>query len=261
MRRTLNLSVSAAVAVLLASLCFTAFPQSSTFNFANASSALSGTNAEYANGTLVRPYALNVWYDWINVSDTQVISYAAYTPADSPYPGPIANIVGQHLHLADGTEVFVASALTKFEVYRDLNGDGIPQANYTSGDSEIQYYMYTNMSNRLTQTPIQKVMEDSVPHYQWGLTYQNIYGYLGYPSATGSWGGYAAKLIFDHITLNYDFSFNGNVSNLKTSFDIGKVVSSNAIDPATVEVLNQTFPLDNLGLALLFTTSTYASKP
>ena len=48
---------------------------------------------------------------------------------------------------------------------------------------------------------------------------------------------------------------------MKLSFDIGKVVSSNAINPAPVEVLNQTFPLDNLGLALLFTTATYASKP
>ena len=69
------------------------------------------------------------------------------------------------------------------------------------------------------------------------------------------------RIIFDHFTLNYDFSVNGNISNLKTSFDIGKVVSSNAINPAHVEVLNQTFPLDNLGLALLFTTATYASKP
>ena len=95
--------------------------------------------------------------------------------------------------MADGTEVFVASALTKFEVYRDLNGDGIPQANFTSGSSEILYYMYTNMSDSCNMSPIQMVMEDSVPHYQWGLSYQNVYGYLGIPSATGSWGGYAAK--------------------------------------------------------------------
>ncbi len=261
MGQTSRFFVSAVIAILLASLCFTAFPQSCIFNFVNASSTLPSVNEEYANGTLVHPYSLDVWYDWVNVSDTQVISYVQYIPADSPYPGPVANIIGQHLHLADGTDVFVASALTKFEVYRDLNGDGIPQANSTSGDNEIKYYMYTNMSDHITQTPIQKVMQDSVPHYQWGVSYQNVYGYLGYPSASGNWGGYAGKLIFDHITLNYDFSFNGNVTNLKTSFDIGKVVSSNAVSSSPVEVLNETFPLDNLGLALLFTTSTYASKP
>jgi hypothetical protein len=261
MRRTVRYSISLIIGLLLVIASFAAFPQSTKQNFANASSTLLASNSEYENGTLIRPYSLNVWYDWINVSDTQVISYVAYTPADSSYPGPIANIIGQHLRLADGTEVFVASALTKFEVYNDLNGDGIPQANYNSEDSEIQYYIYTNMSDHLTQTPIQKVMENSVPHYLWGLSYQNVYGYLGYPIATGNWGGYAAKLIFDHIALNYDFSFNGNVSNLKTSFDIGKVISSNAIDSTTVQVINQTFPLNNLGLALLFTTSTYASKP
>jgi hypothetical protein len=52
-------------------------------------------------------------------------------------------------------------------------------------------------------------MENSVPHYLWGLSYQDVYGYLGYPNAAGNWGGYAANLIFDHIILNYDFSFNG----------------------------------------------------
>jgi hypothetical protein len=31
------------------------------------------------------------------------------------------------------------------EVYRDQNGDGIPQANFTSGDSEILYNMYINV--------------------------------------------------------------------------------------------------------------------
>ena len=154
-------------------------PQDTQLGFANAS-MLPVDNAEYANGTLTKPYSLNVWYDWVNVSNTQVIAYAMYTPPDSPYPGPIANIVGQHLHLADGTEVFVASALTKFEVYRDLNGDGIPQANFTSPDNELLYYMYTNMSDKFSMTPIQMVTENSVPHYQWGISYQNVYGYLGY---------------------------------------------------------------------------------
>ena len=262
MKRAARLLVSMIAGLLLAGLCFTQFPQSTQLGFANASTLPVG-NAEYANGTLTQPYSLNVWYDWINVSNTQVIAYAMYTPPDFPYPGPVANIVGQHLHLADGTDVFVASALTKFEVYRDLNGDGIPEANFTGGDNELLYYMYTNMSDKFSMTPIQMVTENGVPHYQWGIAYQNVYGYLGYATSSNSlgWGGYAAKLVFDHITLNYDFSMNGAVSNLKTSFDIGKVVSAYAIDPNTVQVTSTPFSLDGLGLALLFTTSTYTSKP
>jgi hypothetical protein len=251
-RCAVRFSVSALVAVLLAALCFTAFPQSATFNFASASSTLPVDNAEYANGTIALENSpLRVWYDWVNISDTQVINYVAYTDSDYPYPVPIMNLVGQHFQLADGTEVFVASALSKFEVYRDLNGDGIPQANFTSGNSEILYHMYMNMSDGYSLIPIQKTMQDLVPHYLWGFTYENAYAYL--QNSTVRYG-VVAKLIFDHITVSYDFSMNGNVSNLKTSFDIGRVVSMNVLDSSQ-------FSLDGLGLALLYATSTYASKP
>lgn len=263
MKRAIRLLIFTIAGLLLAGSCFTFLPQSAQLGFAHASTLPVG-NAEYANGTLTQPFSLNVWYDWINVSNTQVVAYAMYTPPNSPYPGPVANIVGQHLHLTDGTDVFVASALTKFEVYRDLNGDGIPEANFTGGSNELLYYMFTNMSDGFSVTPIQVVAENGGPHYQWGISYQNVYGYLGYataPNSLGGWGGLAAKLVFDHITLNYDFSMNGSVSNLKTSFDIGNVVSAYAIDPVTAQVTNSSFSLDGLGLALLYTTSIYASKP
>ncbi|MGF3521827.1 MAG: hypothetical protein ACQXXJ_01870, partial [Candidatus Bathyarchaeia archaeon] len=120
---------------------------------------LPNTNTEYANGTLTQPCSLNVWYDWVNVSDTQVIAYAMYAPQDTPYPGPIANIVGQHLCLADETNVFVASALTQFEIYRDLNGDGIPQAS-SGADNELLYYLFTNMSDRFSPISIKTVTSD-----------------------------------------------------------------------------------------------------
>lgn len=223
---------------------------------------LPNTNAEYANGTLTQPYSLNVWYDWVNVSDTQVIAYAMYAPQDTPYPGPIANIVGQHLCLADETNVFVASALTQFEIYRDLNGDGIPQAS-SGADNELLYYLFTNMSDRFSPIPIKTVTSDGLTHYQWGISYQNVYGYLGYANGSNAlgWGGMAAKLNFDHITLNYDFSKNGSITNLKTSFDIGKVTSAYSINPKPVLPTDTPFSFEGLSLALLFTTSTYASQP
>jgi hypothetical protein len=92
MRRTARYSISIIIGLLLVIAGFAAFPQSVQLNFANASSTLPDSNAEYANGTLDRPYSLKVWYDWINVSDTQVISYVAYTPADSPYHGPLPTL-------------------------------------------------------------------------------------------------------------------------------------------------------------------------
>lgn len=238
--------------VLFVALCFTAFPRFPMFDLATASSILPVNDAEYANGTIAIPDSpCLIWYDWINVSSTQVINYVLYTNSDYPYPTPVANLVGQHFQLFDGTEVFVVSALDKMEVYRDQNGDGIPQANFTSGDSEILYWMFINMSDSYNIIPIQKTMESDVPHYQWGFTYVNVYAYL--ENETGPIG-IVAKLILDHLTVSYDFSLNGNVSNLKTSFDIGKVASISVLDSSQLS-------LDGLSLALLYPTSTYASEP
>lgn len=260
MRRAGRVSASAVVAVLLISLCLAAFPRVSLFSFASAaSSSLSFVGKEYANGTISKPISwCSVWYDWVNVSDTQVINYAIY---DDVYPTPIENLLGQHLRLEDGSEVFVASGLGKFEVYRDLNGDGIPQADFTSGESEILYYMFINMSDTYSIIPIEKVIEDGTAHYQWGFTYVNAYAYL--MNATAPRQGLGAGLIFDHITLAYDFSVDGNVSNLKTSFDIGGIVSNRLLDAETMRFIEpaQPFPLDGLSLALLYTTATYASNP
>jgi hypothetical protein len=238
--------------VLFVALCFTAFPRFPMFDLATASSILPVNDAEYANGTIAIPDSpCLIWYDWINVSSTQVINYVLYTNSDYPYPTPIANLVGQNLQLFDGTEVFVVSALDKMEVYRDQNGDGIPQANFTSGDSEILYWMFINMSDSYNIIPIQKTMEGDVPHYQWGFTYVNVYAYL--ENATGPIG-IVAKLILDHLTVSYDFSLNGNVSNLKMNFDIGKVASMSVLDSSQLS-------LDGLSLALLYPTSTSASEP
>jgi hypothetical protein len=216
----------------------------------SASSVLPG-NVEYASGTI--PYdSYGAWYSWVNVSGTQVVNYVFYSNVIE-YPTPIVNFVGQRFQLEDGTEVFVASAFSQMEVYKDLNGDGIPQADFISGESEIRYYMYMNMSDGCSIKPIQKTAGGEFPHYLWGFTYKNVYAYLMYPIHTEG-SQMAASLIFDHITVDYDFSINGNVTNLKTSFDIGKVTSLRPLGDSQ-------FSLEGLGLALLFTTSTYATKP
>jgi len=251
-KSNVNFSIFVLIASLMASFCLTAFPQNGLFNMAGASSFLPVDGREYTSGSITSENSpLLIWFNWVDISGTQVIYYAIYTTPDYPYPVPIANLVGQHFRLDDGTQVFIASALSELEVYRDLNGDGIPQADFTSGDSEILYIMYTNMSDSFSMTPVQKVMQDSIPHYQWSFTYENVHGYLQDAAARI---GVAASLIFSHITLSYEFSVNGNVSNLKTNFDIGKVTNLNILDSSL-------FTLDGLSLALLYATATYTSKP
>ena len=248
-----RLIVLVVLGALLVAPCLTTleFP---VLNVANASSTLPFVDAEYANGTIVvgsPDWPMYIWYDWVNVSGTQVLDYVLYCWGNSSFPSPIINFVMQHLQLADGTPVLVASALDQMEVYRDSNGDGVPEANFTSGQSEILYYMYMNMSDSYRVIPIQKTVESGVPHYLWGFTYVNVYAYLlnitvGY--------GIPARLMLDHITVSYDFSLEGNVTKLKTGFDIGKVNSLEILDSSQVS-------LDGLSLALLYPTTTYSSDP
>ena len=246
-----GLFASTVVALLLMTMVFSFSFKVGSICTVRASSILPQAGLEYVNGTLVPNYApFKVWYDWVNVSDTQVVYYAAYTTPDYPYPVPIANIIGQHFRLVDGTQVFIASALSELEVYRDLNGDGVPQDSTGSGESETLYYIYSNMSQGYSMTPIQKTIVNSVPHYEWSFSYQYAYAYLQNANARV---GVIARMLFDHLTLNYDFSVSGNVSSLKTSFDIGKVTNLEILDPS------QFSSFDGLSLALLYATATYTS--
>ncbi len=242
----------ATLGLLLTSLCFTALLQSPKSGSADALSALTVDDGECKNGTIaIEHSACLIRYNWVNVSGTQVINYVLYTNSDYPYPTPVVSLVGQFFQLADGTRVSVISALDKMEIYRDTNGDGIPQANFTSGESEILYYVYVNMSDSYNIIPIERMMEGNVPHYEWGFTYVNVYAYLLNASVSS---GVVAKLVFDHMTLSYDFSVENNVSYLKTNFDIGRVSSIDVLDSSQLS-------LNGLSLALLYPTCTHTSKP
>lgn len=241
------------VALLLTATLIT-FSQTSNAQLDKNSTSLPQTSLEYVSGTLnAENLPLKVWYSWVNVSGTQIIYYALYTTSDYPFPVPIANVIGQHLTSNDGTEVFVASALSELEVYRDLNGDGVPQTKSESGGvSEVLYYMYSNMSQSYTATPIEKEAIDGITHYRWSFSYKDVYTYLQNASARV---GVIARMYLEHLTFNYDFSVNGNVSDLKTSFDIGKVTNLEVLEPSGFS------SFDDLSLALLYTTATYSSKP
>ena len=250
-KTTFRLSVLALVGVLLATLCLNAFPQAKV-NLVNAITTLPVDGTEYASGTVIPENSpLPIWYNWIDTSGTQVLYYAIYTTPNYSYPVPIANLVGQHFRLTDGTQVFIASALSGLEVYRDLNGDGIPQSDFAMGESEILYFMYTNTSDSFSMTPVEKVMQNSTPHYKWGFTYENVHGFL---QNAGTRLGVDVSVVLDRIGLSYDFSVEGNISKLKTNFEIGEVTDLTIHDSSP-------FGLEGLSLALLYATATYTSKP
>jgi hypothetical protein len=206
-------------------------------------------DAEYSNGT-IHESSCDIWYDWVNASGTQIIYYVLYSNVVN---SPIINFLGQHFHVENDTEVFVGSTMALLEVYNDTNGDGIPQANFTSGVSEIKYYLLMNSSVSYQIGFIHKTLEGGVSHYEWSFKYIMIDGFLLYPEQQP--GHAAAKVMVDHLGFSYDFYVDQNVSNLKTSFDIGNITD---LQPLPDE---PQISLDGLSLSLLFSTSTVAAKP
>ncbi len=207
------------------------------------------TNAEYQNGTIPTPIG-GIWYVWINVSTTQVIYYSLFSDVVN---SPIINFLGQRFQVENDTEVFVGNTLALIEVYNDTSGDGIPQANFTSGETEIAYYLLVNSSVGYDVTPIQKFLEGGIAHYKWAFNYYTIDGFLLFPEDQPGQG--AAYVTIDHLYFSYDFHVVENVSYVKTSFDIGRITE---IQPAGGE---PPVSLDGLSLSLLFSTVTISANP
>lgn len=230
---------------LLSSLLFVGF---SSMELARGFSAQGfDATVEYSNGT-ISGQLLDVWYAWVNISKTQIMYYALISEEVNP---PIKNFLGQHFQIENETEVFVGNTLLLIEVYNDTNDDGIPQANFTSGESEIAYYLEVNSSIGYEITPIQKTLEEGISHFKWGLKYNTIDGFLQYANQ----GDTGARVIIDYLGFHYDFYEAQNVSYLKTSFEIGKITS---IEPWWEE---PPISLDNMSLSLLFSTVISSSNP
>lgn len=216
---------------------------------ASASQLTIDTNSEYANGSISISPVVDIWYAWVNVSDTQIINYVLFS---NEVNSPIINFLGQHFQVENDTEMFVGNTLTLIEVYNDTNGDGVPQANFTSGETEIAYYLLVNSSIGYETTPIQKTLKGEIPHYTWGFKYDSIDGFLLYPEEEPGQG--AARVMIDHLGFNYDFYVVENVSYVKKSFDIGEITDIQPLGGTSVS-------LDGLSLSLLFSTVILSDKP
>jgi len=216
---------------------------------ANSSSEGSiNTNAEYSNGTLGTSHTgLNLWYAWINTSGSQVIFLAFQSYIYNP---PVITFLGQHYYAENGTEVFVGNTLEAIEIYNDTNGNGLPDANYTSGESEILYHFFVNSSASFDVKPINKTFIDGLLHYQWGIRYRTIDGFLN--SADGQ--STEAMVIVDYMDFSYDFLVQNNVTYLKTNFGLGKILQITPFGYGNVS-------LNGLSIALFYGTIVITSKP
>jgi hypothetical protein len=204
-------------------------------------------NAEYSNGSISSPYeGLALWYTWLNTSSTQVIFLAYHSYVVNP---PIIEFLGQHYYNENNTEVFIGNTLTSMEIYNDTNRNGLPDADYVSGTSEILYYFQVNSSKTFEIKPVEKILVDGLSHYTWSIRYNTIDGFLTCENQSTN-----AIVIVEYMDFSYDFHIQDNVSYLKTNFGIGKILEIRPFYNATVS-------LDGLSLALCYGTAVITSKP
>jgi len=203
------------------------------------------TNAEYSNGSLGTPQeGVALWYAWVNTSASQIIflAYQSYV-----YNPPVITFLGQHYYAENGTEVFVGNTLEGMEIYNDTNGNGLPDANYTSGESEILYNFFVNSSASFNVKPINKTIINGLPHYQWGIRYWNVDGFLIAPTNQSI----SAAVMVDYMDFSYDFYVQNNVTYLKTNFGLGKITPLGSGN----------LSLNGLSVALFYGTIVITSKP
>jgi hypothetical protein len=209
---------------------------------------------EYASGDVqILPYS-QAWYTWININGTHTIFLAEHSTL---IPSPVSAFVGESYNTSTNSRVFIANAIMAIEVYNDTDGNGILDANYATGQTELLYTIVMNASQTFQTTPVTKTSINGDPHYRWGVTYgaiqailvKNATGVLGTPYGGGA---AAAYLNIDHFTLSYDYSLAGNETFLKTSYEIGNVTP---VPPTLPKVT-----LKGLSLSLLHFTFAISSE-
>ena len=182
-------------------------------------------SSEYSSGDVqVLPTSL-AWYTWININGTHTIFLALHS---TQYPSPVSAFVGESYNTSSNSRIFIANAIMAIEVYNDTNGNGILDANYATGQTELLYTIVMNASQTFTPAPVTKTSINGIPHYRWRVTYgtiqailvKNETGVLGTPYGGGAAASFAS---IDHFTLAYDYSIVGNTTVLKTSYEIGNV--------------------------------------
>lgn len=230
-------------------------------------------SGEVSNGFFNGSYGIQLWYVWLNTSDTHLLFLAMYSGA---LPSPINYFVGQHYFTANGTEVFVGNRLLGFEVYKDLNGNSILDADFTNwfdkNVDETRYFFLLNASLTADFTPPSKSVVNNATHYQWRIMYGQVQGnfaeignysgaYIGDPETGGSFPSYFVNYFsstLDSLRLSYDYWVENETAYLKTGVSMGtfsKVVIPGPYPQPTV------LDFDNDSFSTLYTTSVLSMKP
>lgn len=239
---------------------------------ANLGKSVTETNfsGEVSHGFIKGSYDIDLWYVWLNTSGIHLLFLTWYSTI---YSSPIDFFIGQHYFTTDGTEVFIGNKLQRLEIYEDINGNSILDANYTDGfdkaSDETRYYVWLNASKNVDLIPPSKNIVNNVTHYSWSVKHKQAQGgiqeVVNHTSTrigdieTNEW---FPSFLIDRwrATLNsLDFTFDcwveNNVAYLKTGLELGTL----SIKLWSPEEIAPTF--ENNSLTTLYSTSVLSLKP
>ncbi|MFW9832160.1 MAG: DNRLRE domain-containing protein, partial [Candidatus Thorarchaeota archaeon] len=207
------------------------------------------TSQEYASGSLEND---PLWFTWINTSGVQLLYIAAIYPEHNHY-FPSFHLIGQHYIADDGVELFIGNMLLVLEVFDDENQNGILDADFNLGEFETVYYLDLNISDVFTPTPVRKFIINDIPHYNWSLRYENVWGFLKFPAGRDpTYGDTAGVLWLEYLQTSYDYSLQGSTTYLKTSIEAGPITQ--------IDSFWENITFTNLGLTALYSTILLASS-
>ena len=230
-------------------------------------------SGEVSNGFLNGSYGVQLWYVWLNTSGTHLLFLAMYSGA---LPSPINYFVGQHYFTTNGTEVFVGNRLLGFEVYEDLNGNSILDADFTNwfdrNLDETRYFFLLNASLTADFTPPSKSVVNSVTHYLWRIRYGQVQGnfaeignysggYIGDPETGGMFPSYFVGFVsstLDSLSLSFDYWVENDTAYLKTGVSLGTFSKVEIPGPYPQPTA---LDFDDDSFSTLYTTSVLSMKP
>ncbi len=205
------------------------------------------TDTPYSSGHLTD---ISLWYTWIDTGLSEII-FIAHADTEIDFFCPSVSFVVQHYFAPDGSELLVGHSVLMYELYNDTNGNGLVDADYEQGVTEVEYYFALNFSEGIVPQPVSIDDSDGVRTYRWGVRYVGVTGFLIHPlqSVDGEYEG--AILTAEFLEHSYSYSLIGNTSQLKTTFKLGPILTFQAVHPGVA--------FEGLSLSALHTTLLFSS--
>jgi len=223
------------------------------------SSEISNTTSEGATVTFTMSY--------VNYNDVQAFLVALNTVTKGTSVGTLPwQMFGMHYYTPRGSENFLVAVLAFLLAFNDTNGNGMPDVGNENCFYIIPFGAGDSLKNvtadympQVTPIPARKLGDG---HYQFGMTYKNLYAKIIDPNNIMSfWLSAALPLYiarFSELSVTYDITIDPKTKTAKAEsfYTIGQV---DRLWLWGRDVGREALP-DNFGISAVHYLATFASK-